>query len=135
MIPATAVAGQSYTITITGGNATNGTASVVLTPGPSGTINVTGGAEPLDIPVSALSVSAQEVSYTPLQPQEGDPVKFRARVRNAGRTAVKNVEVVLTLDREVVARQRVDVDAQGSAMVSLEWKAQRMQGHQLAVVV
>jgi hypothetical protein len=82
-----------------------------------------------------LVLSPQEISYAPTTPREGDTMKFRARVRNTGSAEARNVEVVLMLNDQPVARQRVDVAAKGVTVAELEWKAMRVAGQRLTVAV
>ena len=128
-IPSTGVAaGQTYTLRITGSSATSSGASLSMTPGPDATLTITtpvGDLQPMSRSARAeLDISADELTYTPSFPREGDTVKFRVRVRNGGRGDARDAELALLARDRVIASERLDISAGRSATVELAWKAE-----------
>jgi hypothetical protein len=128
-IPSTGVAaGQTYTLRITGSSATSSGASLSMTPGPDATLAISAPAPDLQ-PMSRsaraeLDIPADELTYTPSFPREGDTVKFRVRVRNRGRNDARGAELALLAQDRVMASERVDISAGRTVTVELAWKAE-----------
>jgi hypothetical protein len=120
-------AGQTYTLRITGSSATSSGAGLSMTPGPDATLTIS---MPSDIqPMSRsakaeLDIPADELTYTPSFPREGDMVKFRVRVRNRGLGDARDAQLALLARDRVIASERVDISAGRSVTVELAWKAE-----------
>jgi hypothetical protein len=71
-----------------------------------------------------LDIPADELTYTPSFPREGDTVKFRVRVRNGGRGDARDAELALLARDRVIASERLNISAGRSATVELAWKAE-----------
>jgi len=128
-IPTSGVAPlQTYTLRITGSAATSSGASLSMTPGPDATLTIT--APPADMqPMSRsakakLDIPADELTYTPSFPREGDTVKFRVRVQNRGLGDARGAELALLAQDRVIASERVDISAGRTVTVELAWKAE-----------
>jgi hypothetical protein len=128
-IPSTGVAAnETYTLRITGSSATSSGASLSMTPGPDATLTITapvGDLQPMSRSARAeLDIPADELTYTPSFPREGDTVKFRVRVRNRGRGDARDAELALLARDRVIASERLNISAGRSATVELAWKAE-----------
>jgi len=131
-IPSTGVAtGQTYTLRITGSAATSSGASLSMTPGPDATLTITAPTPPpSDMqPMSRsskakLDIPADDLTYTPSFPREGDIVKFRVRVRNDGQADARGAQLALLAQDKVIASERVDISAGRSVTVEMAWKAE-----------
>jgi hypothetical protein len=128
-IPTSGVAaGQTYTLRITSASATSSGASLSMVPGPDATLSIT--LPPSDMQAMSrsakveLDIPADELTYTPSFPREGDTVKFRVRVRNGGRGDARDAELALLARDRVIASQHLDISAGRSATVELAWKAE-----------
>jgi hypothetical protein len=121
-------AGQTYTLRITGSSATSSGAGLTMTPGPDATLTIT--LPPADMQLMSrpakveLDIPADELTYTPSFPREGDMVKFRVRVQNRGVGDARGAELALLARDRVIASERVDISAGRSVTVELAWKAE-----------
>jgi hypothetical protein len=119
---------QTYTLRITGSSATSSGASLNMTPGPDATLTIA--TLPSDVqPMSRsarveLDIPADQLTYTPSFPREGDTVKFRVRVRNRGLGDARDARLALLARDRVIASERVDISAGRSVTVELAWKAE-----------
>jgi len=66
-------------------------------------------------------LAAGGIMLSPAYPMPGEPVEIRVDVRNVANAAVPNVEVLLLLDQEPIATQRIDVPAVSTAQMRTTW--------------
>jgi len=125
-IPASALPGQTYTLHITGASASYLSTSLSMVPGSDATLTIpVSDVGPMSRSARAeLDIPADELTYTPSFPREGDTVKFRVRVRNGGRGDARDAQLALLAQGRLIASERVDVAAGRSATVELAWKAE-----------
>ncbi len=71
----------------------------------------------------SLTISPSAIQFSPLLPREGDKVRIRARVENQGDGDAVNVAVALVVNKRTVATEYVDISANSSEAVELEWEA------------
>jgi len=132
-IPAGATSGQSYAVVVTGGSATlSPSTPVSITAGAAGTVFVTA---PAPAPLSTLVMRAEDLTYTPSLPREGETVRFRARISNRGAQASQGLTLALMRGETVLASSKVDLDAGRSATAELEWKAERGSSNELRLAL
>jgi len=136
-IPAGVVAGQTYTVHVTGANGTLSGATVPIAPGPD--VVLTMAATKFQLMSRSakpdLLIPADEFTYSPAFPREGDTVKFRVHVRNRGAADARNAQVALMMRDKILASEKADVAAGRTATVELEWKAERVTGRDLRLAI
>jgi hypothetical protein len=79
-----------------------------------------------------LTLSAQDVHYSPPAPEAGELVRFRVRVSNNSAER-REGEVLLMRGDAIVARQRLEAGGKRRQAVDLEWRAEPLHGRRLAL--
>jgi len=73
-----------------------------------------------------LTVSSEDLSFSPMVPIEGETVTITAVVRNRGGTSVENVKVVVRGQGSVVGEEIISmIEVGGEEMVSFDWVAEK----------